>query len=380
MADSFEAVTQPTNFTPLPDDWYVGAADIVGSTELISAGRYKLVNMIGAAVISAQRNAIQSEASAHDFPFVFGGDGAVFACWSARKDAATEALAAVARWADEEFGIELRIAMAPVSTIRAEGHDVRVARLRTGRGAQYAMFDGGGASYLETEMKQGRFQIAKAARGTIPDLTGLSCRWTPMRATRGQILSLIVRPGETADARHVQSLYKDLHNIVAQLDRSGHPIPLEGPGYRWPPEGLELEARATHGRSSVFKRKMGLLLETFIAWVFYRFKLRAGRFDAREYGRVTGQNADYRKLSDGLMMTIDCDARVRMELSERLESAQSQGLVRYGMHAQDEAILTCIVPSVIEHDHLHFVDGATGGYATAASRIKEDLAPEARQS
>jgi hypothetical protein len=32
--------------------------------------------------------------------------------------------------------------------------------------------------------------------------------------------------------------------------------------------------------------------------------------------------------------------------------------------------VTCITPSVYERNHVHFVDGAAGGYALAAARLK----------
>ena len=51
--DAFEKVSDPSIFTPLPDDWQVGAADIVKSTAALRAGRYKDVNMAGAAVVGA---------------------------------------------------------------------------------------------------------------------------------------------------------------------------------------------------------------------------------------------------------------------------------------------------------------------------------------
>jgi hypothetical protein len=33
-------------------------------------------------------------------------------------------------------------------------------------------------------------------------------------------------------------------------------------------------------------------------------------------------------------------------------------------------MMTCIVPSVESDDHLHFLDGASGGYALAAKMMK----------
>ena len=37
--------------------------------------------------------------------------------------------------------------------------------------------------------------------------------------------------------------------------------------------------------------------------------------------------------------------------------------------------MTCIVPSITESNHVHFVDGAAGGYALAAKRLKLDPTP-----
>ena len=53
-----------------------------------------------------------------------------------------------------------------------------------------------------------------------------------------------------------------------------------------------------------------------------------------------------------------------------LDVAEASGIISYGLFEQDAALLTCIVPSVMEDDHFHYVDGAGGGYAMAASELK----------
>ena len=75
----FSHVADEACFTPMPDDWVVGVADVQQSTEAIRQNRYKAVNMAGAAVIASVANALKNR----DFPFVFGGDGASFAVPSA---------------------------------------------------------------------------------------------------------------------------------------------------------------------------------------------------------------------------------------------------------------------------------------------------------
>jgi hypothetical protein len=43
-------------------------------------------------------------------------------------------------------------------------------------------------------------------------------------------------------------------------------------------------------------------------------------------------------------------------------------------------LITCLVPSVLQDDHLHFLDGAGGGYALAAKGLKERLSARRGES
>ena len=49
----FASLMDPKLYSPLPDDWTIGVADIVESTKAIANQRYKAVNMAGASVIAA---------------------------------------------------------------------------------------------------------------------------------------------------------------------------------------------------------------------------------------------------------------------------------------------------------------------------------------
>ena len=123
----FTELMDPTLFEPLPDGWVVGVADVVQSTQAIAENRYKAVNMAGAAVIVAVTNAM----AGRDFPFVFGGDVASFAVPAEAAALARQALAETAAWVKEDLDLTLRVGMVPVTEIRAQGLDVRVARLPT---------------------------------------------------------------------------------------------------------------------------------------------------------------------------------------------------------------------------------------------------------
>src|SRR3982075_2685531 len=120
----FSSLMDPALYSPLPNDWSIGVADIVESTKAIAEARYKAVNMAGASVIAAVTNAL----AGREFPFVFGGDGASFAVSPDDLERAREALAATATWVKEDLNLAMRVALVPVASIRAQGFDVRVAR------------------------------------------------------------------------------------------------------------------------------------------------------------------------------------------------------------------------------------------------------------
>ena len=317
----FEVLSEASSYHDLPVDWVVGVADIKGSTQAVAAGKYKTVNMVGAAVISAQINQMGGQA----FPYVFGGDGAVFALAPRHRDAAVASLAAVKRWAKTEFNIELRGAVIPVRDILKAGLTISVARFQAAPGIDYAMFHGGGASWAEDRMKAGSYDLPAAPEGTFPDLTGLSCRWSPTTSINGTILSLVLQKAENADALAYDHVVQRVVTLSNRLDRSGHPVPVKGAGSSWPPPGLTLEAHASRGEKSLNRERLKLLFDTFVGWVFFKLGLKVGGFDAPHYARTVGRNADFRKFDDGLKMTLDCDSQTLTALTDLLERAAQEG-------------------------------------------------------
>jgi hypothetical protein len=365
----FTRLMDPALYSPLPDDWSIGVADIVESTKAIAQARYKSVNMAGAAVIAAVTNAFEGR----EFPFVFGGDGASFAVAPSDLERAREALAATATWVKEDLDLQMRVALVPLAAIRAQGLDVRVARFGPSPNLSYAMFSGGGLGWAEAAMKRGEFAVPVAPPGTQPDLSGLSCRFEEMPSMRGLILSVLVLPARGADPDAYRRLIEDIVALVERSPDQGRPVPPGGPPLRWPPAGVELEARTQRG-GSLLKRRLGVLANTLFAYCVMRFGIKVGTFVPRIYVQQVVENSDFRKYDDGLRMVLDCTSDLDQTLSGRLTAAASAGIVKYGLHRQDAAMMTCFTPSALRSDHVHFIDGARGGYASAATALKAALA------
>ncbi|MGV1752160.1 DUF3095 domain-containing protein [Agrobacterium sp. CG674] len=368
----FEDVADPMLYRALPDGWALALADITDSTGAIDAGRYKSVNMAGAGVISGILNALQR----HDLPFIFGGDGAVVAIAPSQVEAAREALSRVQTWVADDIGLTLRAAIVPLSAIREQGLDVRVARLQASDDVSYAMFSGGGNHWADEQMKNGLYLIHPAEAGARPDLTGLSCRWDPIKAARGKVVSIIALPGPNQDGQAFRDLVAEIVALANDDGRGGHPVPAEGPPLGFIKEGLFLEAKALSNyrdRISQVRKLSWVLFQTAIITVLYRFRKTVGRFDPVQYKRSVASNTDFRKFDDGLKMTVDVDVDSLKKIRARLEGAAREGICFYGLHEQDTALMTCIVPSPLSKDHMHFVDGGEGGYAYAAANLKAQI-------
>ncbi|MEM7215339.1 MAG: DUF3095 family protein [Pseudomonadota bacterium] len=347
------------NYQPVPQDWYVAVTDVVRSRKAIADGRYKAVNLAGVSMISAIMNAVGHQ----DMLYIFGGDGAAVVFSPEDKAAVERALSSTVSWVEDELELQLRAAIVPVSEIRDAGHDVLVAAIRVSSSITNYAFVGGGIGFAEKLMKEGKSNIEKAIGNERPDLTGLSCRWTPVGEAGKKIVSLIVEP--PADGEELaDEAVTELMKLVQADSSAASPMPKGGPGFKWPPEGLRLEARAS-GMNRVL-----LYLITLLAWILDKTGWSLGKFDPVRYREYVSLNTDYRKIQDGIRMTVSLADDSVGRLRDLLEGYREDGKLRYGICEQDEAVLTCFVPSITTDNHFHFLDGAGGGYAAAADDLK----------
>lgn len=386
VADSFFSSLEPfTDFNqvvaaevyhPLPKGWILGLTDVVGSTKAIEAGQYKRVNMAGASIITALMNALGDA----PFPYVFGGDGASFAIPPDVVETAREVMSATSAWVRDDLDLELRTALVPVSDIRAAGHDVLIARFAASGDVGYAMFSGGGLAWAETAMKAGAFDVEPAPPGTKPDLEGLSCRWAPIKAQKGDIISLLVTPapndGDSVQAEAFRDVILKLLAIIANISREAHPVPESGPTFSWTSSGIKLETLAPESTPPLKKPWWKVVLIHMASWLLFKTNLKFRGFDPEHYRRTVAINSDFRKFDDGLRMTIDCDRKTANMIKAVLAKAREDKIAHYGLHRQSAALMTCIVPSPKTDDHVHFLDGADGGYAKAALALKAQIAGE----
>lgn len=360
-------------YAPAPANWLLAVTDVESSTRAVETGRYQLVNLAGAAGIAAVRNVCGGQA----IPFLFGGDGAVVLVPPDFADAARGALARTSSFVRATYDLNLRTGAITVDEIRRRGREVLVARYEPTPGNSFGLFLGGGVQLVEAILK-GRdastpaSTIAIAAAEGEPDLSGLSCRWAPLKSTRGKMVAVILSGSGNLREAH------DRVREIADPDGAGvAPVQLGNLVTKWPPRTLLLEARGQGGRLPLILRIAMLGVHTFIAWLIFRTGMKAGRFDPRRYMSEMTRNTDFSKYDDTLAMVIDCPEERIASIRAHLDERTARGELHYGIHVSDTALMTCLVQSASDYQHVHFIDGGDGGYTMAAREMKARIAARA---
>ena len=364
-ADIFES----SSYRQAPEDWLVAFTDIKGSTEAVGAGKHKIVNFIAASGIAALVNLCGS------IPYYFGGDGAAALVPSEFAEAARRALARTRGFARRDFGFDLRVALLPVQALTERGAAILVGRYEVAAGGAHAVFLGGGLERFENAVKgRGEAELVRLAEipdslddGEPPDLTGLSCRFAPLKSQRGRMISLVVHGGDHG------RLHRELAR-AAGVERLRAVSP-ESLVLTWPPEGLMSEARARRGKKPLAWSIVLTGTWTLLSYLIFRYRIPVGRFDPNRYlGELVANSVDLARADDSLCLVFDCPGDRVDAVRAYLEARNREGELCYGMHTADFAIMTCFVTSAVEGRHVHFIDGGDGGFTRASIGLKQQLA------
>jgi hypothetical protein len=375
--DDFAGITEPGRYRPLPEDWHVVVTDVERSTAAIASGLYKEVNIVGAASIVAVLNAVRPR----KVPFVFGGDGAILCVPADALSLVRPALLATKLMAQREFKLALRVGIVPVRQIRASGHEVLVARYRVSPDYIQAIFSGGGIAFAEACVKdaeRGRpYRIEAGDVDPEGQFGGLECRWDDIPSPHGETITLVVRAIDPDPDRRA-AVYRDVIDQVRRVygeDDVCRPVRLDVMRLARSNRKLGVEARVrTSGRGRLYRARywLALKLQMAVGYLAFPRNMTVGGVDWGRYQQEVVANTDCRKFDDLLRQVLSGSPEQRVALTGFLEEGSARGELVFGLHAARSALMTCLVFNR-QGDHVHFVDGADGGYAMAALRMKERL-------
>jgi hypothetical protein len=76
---------------------------------------------------------------------------------------------------------------------------------------------------------------------------------------------------------------------------------------------------------------------------------------------------------DGKINTVISGTETQRKLLEAaLDQMETDGEIMYGLHVSKESVMSCYVRNMNDR-HIHFVDGAGGGYTLAAGILKKKI-------
>ena len=369
---NYEILASIAATDPAPDSSWILIADVRGSTEAVRQGRYRDVNLIGAACVAAIRNNYDSR----KVPYVFGGDGATFLVAHEDLERCRSLLENVQQMARDSFQLQLGVGAMQVAEIRRRGGNINYGFLDWGETEVLPFFRGDGLAMAEKLIKDNMKSPPAASEGQAPTpaIEGLSCRLMPFNAVRGQVLSVVIEP--TVDFSLEDQVFKQVFSVfkrAGDIDRLS-PLSLGNIRRSWLGTQWIKEARM-HRRSIGVWDTASALFDALAAYLFttilFRFKLRTTVIgDVDTYNKFMLQQSDWMKMDSALRMVIDVTAEEEAQLREVLERLEGEGQLVYGLFASASALMTCHFQSVEGQKHAHFIDGADGGLTLAAKDLK----------
>jgi hypothetical protein len=361
-----DLLTEDHLFYPIPADWHVIITDIKGSTSAVQSGQHQTVNLIATGSIVAVLN-ISFKANT-TIPFFFGGDGATFIVPPAVKESAMRALQLYKQHTLDNFNLALRVGCIPVKDIYAAGHELKVTKFNSSGNFSIPIILGDGLSYAESLIKGENYQQPDLPSPENElDLSGMQCRWDRIKPPENnhEVVTLIV-----SAARDISqaAAYRDVILYIDEIYGSPEkrqPISVARLRLKATFTRLGLEIRARFGRMK-FLSLIQTWFTTSLGYLYFQTK------PGKTYLSRLVEMSDTLVIDGKINTVISGTEAQRLQLEAALNTLEQTGRIRYGFYVSRESVMSCYVRDM-KDDHIHFVDGAEGGYTKAAGILKLKL-------
>lgn len=357
-------------FRKVPDDWAVVMLDVAGSTAAVARGMHHDVNLAATGGIVAMMNAVRARDPELAVPYFFGGDGVTFLLPDDMLEEALDVLDRYRLHVAKTLSLTLKVGAHSVAGVRAEGHEIRVAKLAVNETLVLPVVVGTGVKYAERLIKAAMSDLDEEAVESIRaiDLEGMECRWDviPPPRKNQRVACLIV---SCADEKWQRRVYAGVARAIE--DTFGayelrHPIS----GKRLK---LDLAISKIRRELSVKLKSytVGRLLRDWLVTVSAPLYFRFSEGGRRYFRQVVDMS--HTLMLDGTFNVVlsGTDAQI-LRMARYLDAEEEAGRLRYGLHVTDASLMSCYVVSR-DRDHAHFVDGTEGGFTSAAMVLKPKL-------
>ena len=350
-------------FYRVPEDWLIVVTDVKNSTLAVQNGLHETVNLIATGCIVAVLNIAYKNHL--NIPFFFGGDGATCIIPPAIMNAVIQSLIIHKENTFNNFEIDLRVGYVSVSEVYKKGYELRISKFKSSATFAIPIILGNGLMFAEKIIKgeDHRLSIIKSEDDSL-DLEGMQCRWDRIAPPENydEVISLlVVAVSEKEQGIAFGKVVKLLDEIYGTSQKR-QPISIARLKLKGTMSKLDLEMKVKFGHI----RFIYGLYNTIMTWFgWYYFRTREGK----TYLNSIVDFSDTLVIDGRINTVISGTGAQRVALEKELNELENAGEIRYGLFVSKESVMSCYVPDA-DKAHIHFVDGAEGGYTKAAGILK----------
>lgn len=358
-----DLLTEEHLFYKVPENWFVIVTDVKNSTLAVQNGLHETVNLVATGCIVATLNI----AYRHNLnvPFFFGGDGATCIIPPSILQPVMQSLLIHQENTLKNFELDLRVGFVPVEDIYKKGFGLTISKFRSTSIFSIPVVLGDGLNYAEKVIKgeDHRLSVMKSDEENL-NLEGMQCRWDRIAPPENydEVISLLViATNESEQGPAFRKVINFLDEIYGTPDKR-QPISVNKLKLKATVTKLNLEMKVKFGHI----RFLYLLYNRFVSlFGWYYFQTREGK----SYLASMVDLADTLVIDGRINTVISGTAVQRAALVKALDGLEKAGEIRYGFFVSKESVMSCYVPGA-DNAHIHFVDGAEGGYTKAAGVLK----------
>ncbi|MBT2561628.1 DUF3095 domain-containing protein [Pedobacter sp. ISL-68] len=362
----YQLLIQNQLFEKVVASWCVIITDIKRSTAAVNSGLHENVNLIATGSIVAVLNiAFKANISV---PFFFGGDGASFIVPPSIVDDVMKSLLKYKDNTLRNFNLDLRTGIVPVEEIYKQGHTLNICRFSSAETFSIPIVLGDGLAYAEQIIKGENYLLTghDTASNEI-DLSGMQCRWDkiePPESNDEVVTLIVIAPEITQQAAVFSKVIHHLDQIYGTPEKR-QPISVSKLIFKTSFNSLGKEMKHRIGKIKLFELIKSWLINIY-GYIYFRTER------GRKYLKQLVEMSDTLVIDGRINTVITGTAQQRLILEKALDQLEKNNEILYGLYVSDESIMSCYVRD-LEDDHIHFVDGADGGYTQAAGILKQKI-------
>ncbi|MCX6319695.1 MAG: DUF3095 domain-containing protein [Bacteroidetes bacterium] len=354
-------------FYSVPENWHIIITDVKNSTQAALDGRHQTVNLVATGSIVAALNVAYKDNIL--IPFFFGGDGATFII---PPNLLSSTLAALHQHRENSltnFQLDLRVGHVPVQEIYKDERTLKISKLKTSDLFNIPVILGDGLNHAERIIKGKEIGYPEASGNDQElDMSGMHCRWDKIKppSNGNEVISLLV------SARNMDMQSQAFRKVMEAIDRIygsqevRKPISINRLRMVSSFKRINAEMRVRMGGFKLFYLTR-TWLTTLIGKLYFRTK------KGKEYLYKLVDMSDTLVIDGRINTVITGSAAQREELTTLLENLERDGEIFFGLHISTASVMSCYVRN-LEEQHVHFIDGADGGYTKAAGVLKKKIA------